>query len=266
MATVFPLSKLDSISPKELERALEEAPRHSELRSAVGDIIRSVHGLPEVMECELSQLDVYIGRAGSTFRHVRARWGVRFESFERAPSTHSVVAVRGNLTRVKQQKWEEKAQRVLGVLTRNSALCCANAVTGDCGRWPDTRDVAIYVVARRRRGPAGSGVTQERLNHALGDLLDDSRIPTEVVREVGRSILRPDEGLMHQLASVSDLPLQTEATGVAPVCRSEFCNRPPMLGNFGFCGLHRRLLSPCRLEGCRREARPGNYGFCSIHR
>lgn len=50
-------------SQESLAQLLAEAPRVSSLREAVDIVMRAIHGLPEIMGCELSQLEVYLGRA-----------------------------------------------------------------------------------------------------------------------------------------------------------------------------------------------------------
>jgi len=170
---------------------------------------------------------------------------------------------------VREQSWERTAQRVVGSLTQNRALCCANALTGDSGRWPDVDECALYVVSRLRRGPSGGGVDARALNNAVLDLLDDDRLDAQVVRQVSALILDPRRRTDHDRLDpqVRGYEAQSGAEASLP-CRAAACNAPAIAGNYGFCRRHRAYLreneTPCK--ECGRPALTGNYGFCGRHR
>ena len=193
------LQNLDSHRDEDLDAALQDAPLRTKLREGVHDVIAAIHGLPDVVEAPLSRLEVYVGRAGSTASHLRNRWVARFnhEAFGRAPSTHAVVALRARTELVRRQSWERTSQRVVNSLSNHSALCCANAVTGNCGRWPTVDECAIYVVARVRRGPVGQAVSKEALGNVVLELLDDRDLAADVVREVSKMVLDPTRATEH---------------------------------------------------------------------
>jgi len=270
MGHVFSLSKLDDYDDDDFGLALKEATRAQQLREAAPLVIAAIHGLPAAMDAELSQLDVYIGRAGASVTHLRNRWLARRAAFQGAPSTRAVVAVRAKTRRIREENWERTAQRVVNSLTAHGALCCSNALTGDSGRWPDLEDSVIYLVARLRRGKIGVGVRESALRSAVGDLLDNDDLEADVVREVSRHILHPDRATTHESIhpSLGDDEEDDEMQGERPSCKSEGCEMHAKPGNYGFCGMHRPYVTQgsaaCRT--CGRTAKPGNYGFCGYHR
>lgn len=245
MAYLFRLARLDRYREVDFTRAISETRRTEYLRDAATAVIEALHGLPALMETELSRLDVYIGRSAASAHHVRARWVARLQAFEGAPSTHALVAARTTTHRLREQRWERTAQRVINSLVEHQALCCSNALTGDSGRWPADQESLIYIVARVRRGKPSSGVRDAALKSAVAELLDDDDLPHDVVRKVGQAILHPERGMPHEHV----LPAEDEdndgdsgqtapAGGAAPTCK--VCWRPSRPGNYGFCGYHRR--------------------------
>lgn len=136
-----------------VERSLDEAPYHEELRDAATEVIAAVHGLPDAMNAKLSQIEVYVGRAGATPTLVKNRWAYRFEAFKRKPSCVALVVFQAPTYFVRTERWERAAQLLIRSLKSAGALCCANVLTGDSGRWPETDECAIYMVARKRKGP-----------------------------------------------------------------------------------------------------------------
>lgn len=151
------LNLAETLDTHAIGQSLQAAPPHMELRHAATEVIAAIHGLPEVRGAELSQIEVYLGRAGAAASFIKNRWTARFEAFGRAPSSVALVVFRAPTSFVRGYRWERAAQLVLRSLQNNKALCCANALTGDSGRWPPTAECAIYLVARRRKGPVGGG-------------------------------------------------------------------------------------------------------------
>jgi hypothetical protein len=97
-----------------LVQLLEEAPQVSSLREAVDIVMRAIHGLPDIMGCELSQLEVYLGRAAAKPARLRQRWGDRLFWFEGWRSTIAMVAFRTRTSLIRSEKWELTAQRFSG--------------------------------------------------------------------------------------------------------------------------------------------------------
>jgi hypothetical protein len=262
---LFPLRDIDAFGSEDIQDAIDMAPELFSFREAVGTIIQAIHGLPEALDCELRQIEVYLGRAGGAADLLKGRWKVRLKSFGSAPSTHAMAVFRSSTARLRKGGWERAAHRVIGALERNNALCCANAVAGSNGPWPATRQTTIYLVARTKPGRIGE-ITEASVNRAIRELMDERDIDSDALVEAGRLI--PDRHTMLDLeiAELPDLDLESESN--APACRESDCKYPARPGNFGFCGYHRRVSSEqkCREPGCRFAPHPRNYGFCRRHR
>jgi hypothetical protein len=265
MATIFSLPRLSEFDNGALQRAVAETPRAKNLRTAVLEVIRALHGLPDAMGCDLSKLDVYIGRAGATAGHLRQRWLTRYSEFDAVPSASALVIVRGQTSKLMEEGWETKAQRLIEALKAHNGLCCANARIGTQGRRPDSKDTVIYMVARTKRGPAGAGPSIKNIAGAMISILEHSELDDEVARTAAVAIPRHEDATEHEIAE----PPEHEATEEEPglVCK-ECESRPAMPHNRGCCGWCRRVpvSDRCRWEGCRNRRLESNYGFCGHHR
>lgn len=266
MGLVLPLStKLD---PGAIQGSLDAASLVHDLRDAAREVIRAVHGLPDVMNADLGQIEVYLGRAGAAPKYVKNRWLTRYEKFKQAPSAVALVVFRAPTSYVRGYKWERAGQLLIGSLKNSKALCCANVLTGDSGRWPDTVETAIYLVARLRKGPIGYGVDRTALNAAVSDLIHEEDLDAEVIRVAAQQILRPHEGAEHELYEEDEPDEDDDDDDEVTYCRTEGCVSQAFPGNRGYCRRHRVYLrageQPCKV--CGRAALPGNYGFCGRHR
>lgn len=266
MALIVPMQRFDNYTRDDLDYAIYETPRAPTLRAAASTVVRSIHALPDAMSCDLRQLDVYLGRAGANYNYVKNRWLTRFEAFDFAPSTHAMVVVRTSTGKLRDQRWERAGHLIVNALTRNNALCCANALTGDSGRWPETNECVIYVVARTRKGPAGHGVADHALHRAMGELLLEDGLDDGVVRDVGKTILNTGDYEPHEM--LEPTAEEDDEEEEVYTCRREGCDYAAIEGNYGFCGKHRSYvpegIKRCRV--CDRAALAGNYGFCGYHR
>ena len=274
MSNVIPLQYFDEYTRDELQNLIDSAGRAISLRVAVERVIRAIHGLPDVLEVDLQQIEVYVGRAAATVQQLRNRWWTRMESFDYAPSTHAMVVTVTPTDRLRTQRWERAAQLIVNHLQKNDALCCSNAILGQSGRWPDAEDSFIYLVARKRKGPPGREVSDQQVKAAVADLViaaDEERFPSEVVIAAGKRIQYRDDKDAHQIidparwAEVEEVqPDEWEF----PPCRAEHCEKRARIGNYGFCGIHRPHLRPDQVEckSCKRAALPGNFGYCGLHR
>ncbi len=268
MAQLFRLSLLERYTLDDFQRAIAETRRTLQLRDAAAFVIEAVHGLPDLMETDLTRLQVYVGRTGASPNHVRGRWIARFAAFENAPSTHALIAALTTTTRLREQRWERTAQRIINSLVEHKALCCSNALLGDSGSWPAEENSIIYVVARLRCGRPSNAVNVGALHSAVADLVKASDLKNDVVREVGRAILAPERGATHVHATPLDKYEEDAEEGSFDTPTCKVCWRPARPGNYNFCGMHRAIVpsgcAECRV--CGRVAIPGNYGFCGYHR
>lgn len=204
MAEIFRLAELNSLTSAHFEHAIKAAPNVTSLKDAAAEVIRSLHGMPEHVGCDLSQLQVYLGRAGATASHVANRWRARFADplFADTPendTTHALVAFRAPTTQVREGRWETTGQRILNALGMSKALCCANAKLHDGGAWPDTASTAIYLVAKKAPRVRVSSVDSSRLHEATSHLLNDDNLEDAVVRVVGKLIPKTEDAHQHNL-------------------------------------------------------------------
>ncbi|MCP9456661.1 MAG: hypothetical protein NNA18_11215 [Nitrospira sp.] len=242
MAQIVPLNHLDSYPNELLAQLLDGAPQVSKLKEGVEVVMRAIHGLPEIMDCELSQVEVYLGRAAAEPARLRQRWGERLFWFEGWRSTVAMVAFRTRTSLIRTEKWELTAQRFVRFLQQRGVLCCANAHMGGAGRWPDTRETAIYLVARKRRGRPTDEPTDDERKLAVGDLIDQKSFEdTAAMHEAARLILHPEEMTEHEWCPTNTLLHRngnSELSEAIPACK--VCHHPARPGNYGFCGYHRR--------------------------
>jgi hypothetical protein len=226
-----------------LEQLLTEAPQVSSLREAVDSVMRAIHGLPDIMGCELSQVEVYLGRAAAKPPRLRQRWEDGRFRFEEWRSTIAMVTFRTRKSLIRTEKWELTAQRFIRFLEKRRVLCCANVAAGGAGRWSDTRETAIYLVARKRRGRPTFEPTDEERKRAVGDLVDQGCFEdAEAMREASQLFMHPEERAEHEWFSPKTLPHRngnSESFEEVPQCK--VCHHPATPGNYGFCGYHRRL-------------------------
>ncbi len=274
MTKILRLDTLDEFSREELQQMISDAGRARSLRDAVQRAIRAIHGLPNVLGAELQKIEIYVGRAGASAFHLRNRWFTRLDEFRRVPSTHAMVVANTSTTRLRAQRWERFAQLVVKRLQENGALCCANALLGESGRWPSTEDSVIYIVARVRRGPLGAPVDAADVNAAVAALVRDGRaenLDARVIMAAADRIQdRDDADTLELIEPAHWFENAEEAVDEAALvnCRREGCDVQARPGNYGFCGRHRPHLADgqAQCHHCGRAAIPGNRGYCGRHR
>lgn len=243
MSTVFPLGR-HYPSAADVEPLIDAAPRCASLREAVEQAIRTIHGLPQVLEADsLRQVEIYWGRAGATAQHVIQRWKARADMWNHPPSAVALVALRGRTRQVRREHWEAAGNRIIRALERRGALCVSNMRGGQGGPWPESTETVLYLVGRLRRGPVGGPPAEADVNAAIVELLGEESLPDEAARKV-ILVAHPEQAEDHELLEMDeweDEEDEEDHTNVAP---------DPL----------------CRKAGCNYRARPGNYGFCLRHR
>ncbi len=272
MTKILRLDALDEFSRAELEALISDVGRARSLRDAVERAIRAIHGLPAVLGAELQKIEVYVGRSGASAMHLRNRWFTRLDEFNRVPSTHAMVVATTSTARLREQRWERFAQLVVKRLQEHGALCCANALLGESGRWPATDDSVIYIVARVRKGPVGYPVDETDVNAAVAALVRDVRaenLDADVITAAADQIQdRDDADELELIEPENWFEEQVEDDEALVNCRREGCDVQARPGNYGFCGRHRPHLSDdqTQCKDCGRAAIPGNRGYCGRHR
>lgn len=175
---------LDIVDHSDISDGLEAAPRYQRFTDAVKHVIRSIHGIPDLVgDADLDQIEVYLGRAGGTEAHVLGRFG---SHRERKAHEHGAILFRGATANV--VSWEGWSNRILKGLQERDMLCVANLVAGKNGRIPSTPTSVVYMTWRRIR--------------RQGLFTPTKRDVLEMVKEIveGASELRPAA----QLATAMD--------------------------------------------------------------
>jgi hypothetical protein len=144
------------------------------------NVIRTIHALPHLWDdASLSEVEVYIGRAGATPKHVFNRWQAHLDTKRHQ---HGVVVLRCDTSLV--GVWETAAVRTLRSLHSHGRLCVKNASATGQGIVPAERESCIYLTwamtKPRRIEPA------------------DRKVIDEVAREVGEETRSLDPAITVQ--------------------------------------------------------------------
>ncbi|HEX8441593.1 hypothetical protein [Archangium sp.] len=271
MSQVFKLQSLREFGDDQLDAAMNSVPEYEDLRDAVGQVIRAIHGLPEAVDRELRQIEIYLGRAGYDPNLIRNRWRYRYDVLGKPPSAMALPIFSASTARMRNESWERKSHLIIQSLSKRNALCCSNAAVGDNGPWPSTRKSVVYLVAKLRPGMPGER-SRQGLNEAIVELHANDELEDDVVREAGRLIPDQTNAIGHELIfpthSKTDEEGDEDETSV--LCKSPDCTHVAKPRNYGYCRVHRCVAAvdedECKSEGCRRPAKEANYGYCGYHR
>jgi pyruvate/2-oxoacid:ferredoxin oxidoreductase beta subunit len=110
------------------------------VRGALKEVAAVVH--------KASNHTVYVGRTYPEPRGLRARFK---HHIEEKGAIWIAAAVRCPLEKARDERWEGIMIRWAKMKARIGRLCCNNNVDSDIGRWPNSDEILIYVVACRRR-------------------------------------------------------------------------------------------------------------------
>ncbi len=136
-----------------LSMLIEDAPHYTLLREVFPHIVRVVHGTPLLVEgTNLSNVELYVGRAGLSEGHLSAR--LREHARQKGHEFGTVICTCPTNT---VPLLEGAAVRILDLLRRGGKLCVANVATHGGGSLPRTRTSVIYMTwCYDARGPVGS--------------------------------------------------------------------------------------------------------------
>jgi hypothetical protein len=145
--------ELGNFNNELLSALIEEAPHYTRLREVFPRVVRVVHGTPLLVEgADLSEVEVYVGRAGLSEEYLSARF--RYRARLRGHEFGTVICTCPTTT---VPFLEGGAVRILDLLRRRGKLCVANVSTHGGGSLPRTRTSAIYMTwGYEARGPVGS--------------------------------------------------------------------------------------------------------------
>lgn len=180
--------------PSVLGSEIALTPKVSTFREALSHTIRIVHGLPDVLDCDLQQVCVYIGRASSTGTGLYGRWVSNANRKDTSKASLIALPVfRTSTEKLRSENWETKAQRIVKSLSDNKGLCITNATTGTNGKWPSSELSIVYIMAWRRKGRVGNGISSEGLLAAIQAISCASDISGNALVDTIRMIGSPDD-------------------------------------------------------------------------
>ena len=175
-----------------LDDVLTLAPRFERFADAGKHVIRTIHALPRLWgDASLSEIEVYIGRAGATPQHVFNRWKAHLSAKRHQ---HGMVVLRCDTDVV--SAWETAAVRTLLSLSDQGRLCVKNASASGQGALPSEPECCIYITwamtKARSLQPADRNVIEE-VARDVGEVTRSLEPPISVqqVRRAIDPITRP---------------------------------------------------------------------------
>jgi hypothetical protein len=152
---------------------LEAAPFFTRFSDAGQHVIRSIHAIPKLFgDVERGEVEVYLGRAGATSKHVMNRFRDHRGSKDHDFGMVLFVGATDDVV-----SWEGTANRILMGLMARGQLCVANAVAGSQGRRPDEAESCVYLTWRL--GPLREvGTAKKRHIISIAEDVADARSET----------------------------------------------------------------------------------------
>ncbi len=154
----------------EIAEGLATAPRYERFADAAKSIILAIHAIPRLREdTSLGQVEVYVGRAGATPRHILNRWKTHREEKKHQ---HGLVAIECPTHVV--ELWERAAIRVVNKLRNDGRLCVKNASSSSQGQLPGEEYSCIYVTWKKSTEielePSSRAYVEEVASEVAGQL------------------------------------------------------------------------------------------------
>jgi len=151
----------------ELDEGIGRAKFYERFADAGKHVVRVIHSLPKMRDdTPLDRIEVYIGRAAATPKHIRARWQ---EHLDHKSHEHGAIILRCDTDVVSH--WETAAVRAIKGLESRGRLCVRNASASGHGALPSTKESVIYI-------------TWKTGGRAREITIADKRMVDEVAREV----------------------------------------------------------------------------------
>ena len=131
-----------------LELGLETVPRFTRFGSAGKAVIRAIHSIQDLEHprhgyISLGRVEIYLGRAGATYKHLSSRWRTHNKT-----KKHCYGMVVCLCPTSKVQIFESAAIRVLNRLRDKGRLCVKNIEMRGGGSLPAVSDSCIYITWR----------------------------------------------------------------------------------------------------------------------
>ena len=125
----------------ELEEGIGRAPLYERFADAGKHVVRTIHSLPKMWDdSPLERVEVYIGRAAATAKHIKARWE---DHLGNKGHEHGAIVLRCTTSVVSH--WETAAVRAIKGLESRGRLCVRNASASGHGALPSTNESVIYI-------------------------------------------------------------------------------------------------------------------------
>jgi hypothetical protein len=171
----------------DLFEALGRAPERRRFSLAAKDVIRAIHAVPTLFDdCGLDEVEVYIGRAGATPRHVFNRWKIHRQEKEHQ---YGIVILRCETGVV--DRWEGAAANLVKRLETHGRLCVRNASARGQGGLPDTPLSCIYITWRTGPTRELHPCDRRTLEQVASDLAADLDMRREQLLEALDPLTRP---------------------------------------------------------------------------
>jgi hypothetical protein len=123
--------RLAEVTEDFIQQGINTAPQYGRnVASAIRHTIRVIHGLPQLYNTlELKDLNIYLGRAAASPRHVLTRW-----KFHQKKRTHKWGTILFTCRTDRAIELEGIAIKVLCRFKKHGALCVGQANAGHDGR------------------------------------------------------------------------------------------------------------------------------------
>jgi hypothetical protein len=188
------LARNPDYSGPDLEAGIATAPSYARFADAGRHVIRCIHSIPtlwdEATDSPLNEIEVYVGRAGATARHVSSRWK---EHLDKKRHDHGIIALRCSTDVV--DKWETAAVRAIKSLDSRGHLCVRNASASGQGSLPDTDESVIYITWAKDLTPAAIKAANKRtideVAREVASYTRDLGISLDMARRALEPISRP---------------------------------------------------------------------------
>jgi hypothetical protein len=157
----------------ELEAGIARTRFYERFADVGKHVVRVIHALPKMWDdSALDSIEVYIGRAAATAKHIKARWE---EHLDHKSHEHGAIVLRCSTDVVSH--WETAAVRAIKGLESRGRLCVRNAIASGHGALPSTKESVIYITWK-------TGGRARQIN------LADKRMVDEVARDVAEHTTR----------------------------------------------------------------------------
>lgn len=145
MSTAIDLTILDShpqIARESIDDSIQSARHYRRFSDAGKHLIRLIHSIPDLYNnVSRDKIEIYIGRAGKSYNHVRSRW----RSHHNGTKSHEGGLVAFTCSTSDVVGWEGACNKIVSRLTERGRLCIANILEAGGGQVPATEDSVIYI-------------------------------------------------------------------------------------------------------------------------